>query len=176
MVNRAGHPKGHATVKMVLGPFPERKGPRLPGRNPASKRQVPQEPSEKSNPLRTSRNVGRELRVCVNSKFDPIPARLRKRQPGRVVEMKLYEGSWMWGSTEKHRRLMQNGENRKEEGPLNPIRCRPRDEGKTSVLREHYFLETTPDPLIMHRPGKDFVQIAKGASWRRPATHHVNVP
>ena len=31
----AGHPKGHATATMVLGPFAETKGPRLPGRNPA---------------------------------------------------------------------------------------------------------------------------------------------
>jgi hypothetical protein len=29
-------PKGHTTANMVLGPFPERKGPRLPGRNPAT--------------------------------------------------------------------------------------------------------------------------------------------
>ena len=35
--NDAGHPKGHATATMVLGPFPERKGPRLPGRTPATK-------------------------------------------------------------------------------------------------------------------------------------------
>jgi len=33
--NRAGDPKGHITVNMVLGPFAETKGPRLPGRNPA---------------------------------------------------------------------------------------------------------------------------------------------
>ena len=31
----AGHPKGHATATMVLGPFAETKGPRSPGRNPA---------------------------------------------------------------------------------------------------------------------------------------------
>ena len=28
--------RGRARAKMVLGPFPERKGPRLPGRNPAT--------------------------------------------------------------------------------------------------------------------------------------------
>ncbi len=38
------------------------------------------------------------------------------------------------------------------------------------------FLETTPDPLILHRPGKAFVQITKGSSWSRPATDQVNVP
>ena len=30
-VKRAGHPKGHATVNMVLGPFAETKGPRRTG-------------------------------------------------------------------------------------------------------------------------------------------------
>ena len=32
--NRAGNPKGHARANMVLGPFAETKGPRMPGRNP----------------------------------------------------------------------------------------------------------------------------------------------
>ena len=34
--NRAGDPKGHTTANMVLGPFTETKGPRPPGRNPAT--------------------------------------------------------------------------------------------------------------------------------------------
>ena len=36
LANRAGNPKGHTTANMVLGPFAETKGPRLPGRNPAT--------------------------------------------------------------------------------------------------------------------------------------------
>jgi hypothetical protein len=36
-------------ASMVLGPFAETKGPRLPGRNPAFKRQVPQRPAEEYN-------------------------------------------------------------------------------------------------------------------------------
>ena len=38
--NRAGNPKGHDRANMVLGPFAETKGPRLPGRNPASRKNL----------------------------------------------------------------------------------------------------------------------------------------
>ncbi len=36
-VRLAGNPKDHAGAEMVLGPFAETKGPRLPGRDPATK-------------------------------------------------------------------------------------------------------------------------------------------
>jgi len=38
--NRAGNPKGHSRANMVLGPFAETKGPRLPGRNPANQERL----------------------------------------------------------------------------------------------------------------------------------------
>ncbi len=36
-MSRAGDPEDHAKDQMVLGPFAETKGPRLPGRDPVNK-------------------------------------------------------------------------------------------------------------------------------------------